>query len=155
MKRPEWKAVAEVLGILGVVGSLVFVAMEVRQNTNAVRSSTIQAVLETSIAATTLSVEDAELRAARRAVCAGTLTEDQQQQLTAFYAVMVRVQLNRFYQSRLGIIDEETALELGGRGGVYRSPFFSDYWERVKERYGTGFREFIEAEVLPLSESDC
>ena len=41
-----WKGLIEILGILGVIGSLIFVALEIRQNTNALRSATIQAIGE-------------------------------------------------------------------------------------------------------------
>ena len=138
-----------------MIASLVFVAVEIRQNTEAVRSSTIQAIIDSSVAASALIIQHPDLRRARQAVCSGTLTDDQRQQLDAFYGVMLRVQLNRYYQIQLGIVDEGEALDLGGRGGVYRSPFFREYWPTRKERYTPEFQEFVERELLPLSASEC
>ena len=50
-REAKWKMVGSVLGGLGVIGSLVFVALEIRQNTEAVRSATIQAISEQSFTA--------------------------------------------------------------------------------------------------------
>lgn len=44
MKSRDWKGVAEIVGIFAVVGSLVFVGAEVRQNSVATRSATNAAV---------------------------------------------------------------------------------------------------------------
>ncbi len=40
----EWRVFAEVTGMAGVIATLVFVAMEIRQNTAAVKSAAIQAI---------------------------------------------------------------------------------------------------------------
>ena len=157
MAKPSWiwKETAEVLGVLGVIGSLIFVALEIRQNTNAVRSASIQSILDSSIQLSVATIDNADLRAARRAACNNTVTEDQRSQLVAYYGLTMRVQLNRFYQVRLGILDEETALALGGRGSVYDSPFFAEYWASYRDRYSTGFQAFIEREILPRSQESC
>ncbi len=39
-----WKETAEVLGVLGVIASMIFIGIEIRQNTNAVHGATLQAV---------------------------------------------------------------------------------------------------------------
>ena len=155
MNRPVWRETAEVMGVLGVIGSLIFVALEIRQNTNAVRSASIQSILDASIQISTATIDNADLRTARRAACDKTLTEDQRSQLVAFYGLTMRVQLNRFYQVRLGILDAETALALGGRGSVYDSPFFAEYWANNRDRYSTEFQSFIEREILPKSQESC
>jgi hypothetical protein len=41
--RISLRGIAEILGIFGVIGSRVFVALEIRQNADAVRSATIRA----------------------------------------------------------------------------------------------------------------
>lgn len=44
----SWRDLTEILGVIGVVGSLIFVAFQIQQNTNAVRSATIQEILPLS-----------------------------------------------------------------------------------------------------------
>jgi hypothetical protein len=151
----SWKDLTETLGVLGVIGSLIFVAFQIQQNTNAVRSATIQAILDRSYDATVLSVENADLRAAHQAACEGTLTADQRKHLSYFYRALLRLQLNRFFQVQLGILDEEMALALGGRGSLYRRPIFAELWAEDKSEYSPEFQAFIERVVLPLSQETC
>jgi len=146
-----WRETAEVLGVLGVLGTLIFVAFEIRQNTEAMRSVSVQAIAQMSFEATTLPVQNADLRAALRAAAGQSLTEDQRQQLTVYYAALMRVQLNRFYQAQLGILDQETVLQIGGQGGAYRGPFFLQFWNQNKGDYPMEFQEFVYQELLPLS----
>ena len=143
-----WKGLAELLGIVSVVGSLIFVAMEVRQNTDAVRSATIQAIAELSYDSTMRLVENSDLRAARVAARSGSMTEDQIEQLDTWYTALMRIQQNRLVQSRLGILDLEDAMQIGGRARAYREPYFAEYWERRKNYYPPEFQDYIEQQVL-------
>ena len=154
-RKMSWKDVTETLGVLGVIGSLIFVAFQIQQNTNAVRGATIQAILDRSFDSVVLSVENADLRAAHQAACDGTLTADQRVHLMFFYRAVLRLQLNRFFQVQLGIIDEETALKLGGRGYIFTRPIFAELWGEAKSEYSPEFQAFIEREVLPLSQKTC
>jgi hypothetical protein len=89
------------------------------------------------------------------AACEGTLTADQRLHLVFFYRALLRLQLNRFFQVQLGILDEETALKLGGRTFLYTRPIFAEVWAEYKNEYSKEFQEFIEREVLPLSQDTC
>ena len=143
-----WKGLTELLGIASVVGSLIFVAMEIRQNTDAVRSATIQAITELSYDSTMRMVENADLRAARVAARSGSMTEDQIEQLDTWYTALMRIQQNRLVQSRLGILNLNDAMQIGGRSRAYREPYFAEYWERRKKFYPPEFQEYIEQRVL-------
>jgi hypothetical protein len=134
---------------------MAFVALEIRQNTNAVRSSTIQDIARWSYDATALVVENPDLMEARYVPCISDLSERQFLLMRMWYAALLRVQVNRFYQVQLGIIDEQMAMSLGGRGGAYRSPFFAEIWPELKIDFDQDFQAYIEQEVLPLSEEPC
>ena len=155
MHRVKWKDVLEVTGILGVMGSLIFVAFQIRQNTRAIESSTIEAILSRSYDAVVLTVEHADLRAAQVAACNGALSGDQREQLIAYYRALLRLQLNRYFQVQLGILDEETALALGGRATPYRRPIFAVLWEETKDDYSPEFQEFVRRGILPMVEQTC
>ena len=155
MDRNDWKDVFEVVGIVSLIITMVFVAFEIRQNTDAVRSSTLHDVSRMSYDVTTLLVEHADLREARRALCRGDATEDQYDQFRLWYASLMRVQQNRIFQVQLGILDESEVLAVGGKGGAYRHPYFAEFWSMVRDSYPPDFVEYIEAEVLPLSQDSC
>ena len=151
----SWKDVVEMVGVLGVIGSLIFVAFQIRQNTRAIESATIEAILSHSYDAVVLTVENADLRAAQVAACNGALTGDQREQLIAYYRALLRLQLNRFFQVQLGILDEETALALGGRATPYRRPIFAELWEETKDDYSADFQDFVQRGILPMVEQTC
>jgi hypothetical protein len=142
-----WKETAEILGVLGVIGSLIFVALEVRQGTAAVRSSTIQSISQQSFTTVALIIENADLRTALRAESDGMpLTDDQEQLVDTFWNAALRTQQNRFLQIELGILSEEIAVEGIGPGTYGES--FTDHWANVRDRYPINFQEYIERLVL-------
>ena len=150
-----WKETAEIVGALGVIASLIFVALEIRQNTDAVRSATVQDISRWSYDASLVVLEIPELLAAREAACSGNLSQQQRIQLTVYYAALLRIQMNRYQQSQLGILDEDFALNLGGRGGAYANPFFPEAWSLMKNEFDPGFQEFVEREILVAPEEEC
>lgn len=150
----NWKGLVEIVGILSVVGSLAFVALEIRQNTNAARSSTLQTVSEMSFDSTLAMVDNADLRdawIAARSVRLTDLTEDQQLQLQWFVGALLRVQQNRFNQVKLGVIELDDALDMGGRAASYKSPVFAEIWATARDNYPEDFQAYIDEYVLPLS----
>jgi hypothetical protein len=64
MSTAEWAALGDVIGGLGVIASLVFLAIQVRQNTRQMRSQGFQTALRqflTSFENTTANLQDADL----------------------------------------------------------------------------------------------
>jgi hypothetical protein len=64
---------------------------------------------------------------------------------------LMRIQQNRFQQLQLGVLDENTVFQVGGRGRGYRSPFFREYWAETEGNYPVEFQNFVKDEILPLS----
>lgn len=142
------KNYAEIAGVVAIVASLAFVAYEIRQNTNAVRSEIIQSVSQQSFDAVALSINNEYLRDAESADDAGIATERQIEDMDRLYIALMRIQLNRYMQSKIGVIDQETVLEIGGRAGIYQRDGFKDYWSRGKSNYSEGFQEFVEQQLI-------
>jgi hypothetical protein len=145
------KGLVEISGMLGIIGSLIFVALEIRQNTNALRSATIQAIAELSYDSTMRLVDNSELREARRASRSDSLNDDQRMQLDSFYSALMRIHQIRLVQANLGVLNMNDAMQIGGRAGSYREAYFADYWARRRDNYPPEFQEYIEDFVLPLS----
>lgn len=143
------------LGVLGVIGSLIFVALEIRENTRATRSATIQDISRWSYDTNEYFMANAELQLAYRAACEGSIDAAQRQLLLWWFSGFLKLQANRFYQTQLGTIDESTAFGLGGRGGVYTTPMFKQLWPEIREGLEPDFQEFVERELLPMSSDSC
>jgi len=151
----SWRGLAEILGIFGIVASLIFVAMEIQQNTSAIQSATVQDISRWSYDASVLMLEQRDLIGARQAACTGTMSEDQRTLLFIYFASLLRLQFNRFQQAELSILDQELSLNMGGRGGAYTNPYFAEAWTVLQDEFGSAFREFIEREILPISQNGC
>ena len=150
-----WKETAEVIGVIGVIASLIFVAFEIRQNTQATRSATIQDISRWSYDAFIVGVENPAVLAAWRAGCAGTMDDEQRILLRWYFSALTRIQANRFYQARLGSVDEETAMGLGGRGLAWQTPMMREFWPEIRAAYERDFQEYMDQETLPLSQESC
>ncbi len=142
-KMWTWREIAEVMGMLGVIASLILVAVEVRQNTAAVRSETIQSVLEQAISVNMIPAQDSDLRESIYAR-PEDLTDDQRNQLGWFYTGLVRLFMLRFYQFQEGSIDESTTLQIASSSRVFSLPTFVHFWQDRSPEYPADFREFME-----------
>ena len=141
----------ESLAAAGVILSLGFVAFEVRQNTRAVRSQTLQAIAEQAAELSLVGVESPELRTAFQKGWSGTpLTSNEATALGWFYAATMRVTENRFRQFQLGILDESTLQEIGGHAPAFRNPFFKEWWPTRRFQFSPDFVEYVESALLTL-----
>ena len=135
---------------MAIVVSLAIVAYEVRQNTNAIRSTVIQSISQQSFDAVALSIENKDVRDALYASASGTATPERKRLVDIVYATLLRIQLNRYLQSEIGVIDRETVMKIGGSGGgsVYQRSDFREFWERLKSDYDAGFQAYMAEFVL-------
>ncbi len=148
MNQKPLKDYLELVGIAAIVASLAFVALEIRQNTDAVRSTIIQSVSQQSFDAVALSINNEYLRDAQDAARVGNASPKQIQEMDRYYTAIMRVQLNRYMQTKIGVIERELVLEVGGRSGIYSRQGFRDYWSRNKNDYSKGFQNFMEQYLM-------
>ena len=146
-----WKETAEVLGVLGVIASMIFVGVEIRQNTNAVHGATLHAVSQQSLDLVMAGLDNPELRLAFTAARKGKLSPEQQNLMVWFVSAKLRADENRFRQAELGILDTKNFLQLSNHA-AYRTPYFAEYWARSSNIYAADFRDFVTREYLPLSQ---
>jgi len=88
--RPIWRETAEVIGVLGVIGSLIFVGLEVRQSSVATRASTNAAVADSYRELAVLMASSPQLARAAAATANGldTLSPEDQIVLLGFYRAL-------------------------------------------------------------------
>jgi len=143
--------VRETITGLGVVLSLIFVAFEIRANTEAVRGATIQGIADQYLAITLSSMETPEVRSGWAKAAAGQvddLTLDEEIALNWYYNGILRIAENRFQQVELSLVDFDV---ISGGAPEFRSPFFRMYWEARRSLYSSDFAAHVDRDLLPLS----
>lgn len=145
-------AIRETLTGLGVVLSLIFVAMEIRTNTDAIRGATIQGIADQYINISIASMGIPEVRSGWAKAAVGNnheLTIDEEIALNWYYNGILRIAENRFRQFELSIIKLHV---VSGGAPEFRSPFFRTYWEARRQLYAPDFAAHVDEFLLPLSQ---
>ena len=144
-------AIRETLTGLGVVLTLIFVALEIRTNTDAIRGATIQGIADQYLDITIASMETPEVRSGWAKAAAGKdneLTLDEEIALNWYYNGILRIAENRFRQMELSIIKLNV---VSGGAPELRSPFFKTYWNARRQLYADDFAAHVDELLLPLS----
>ena len=147
------KAIGEVLAALGVIASLIFVGVEIRQNTKAVQGSTTNEIAQQSLDLTMAGLDNTELREVFRKATSddiSVLSREDRLLLGWFFAAKLRADENRFRQIKLGLVDGDNLGQLSNHR-AYRFPYFGIYWEARRLEFSEDFRVFVDEEYLPLS----
>ena len=113
MSNQKWRPVAEVGGMLVVVASLLIVVYELRQNTDALRGSTIDAVTEHQQFELYWSSEIAPVFV-KAIQTPAELDAVEAWQLSEWYTAAITARQNEFSQYKLGLVDEQTWLVTEG-----------------------------------------
>lgn len=151
----DWNALGgagEFLGAIGVIISLLYLALQVQQNTKSVRSSTYQALIDSAQDFALLLGSDPEVASTFIRGLKGDddLSPRQEAQFTWLFHVITRQVENGHFQVMNGAMDRE--LWKGWTGtirGIVGSPGGRRIWPTVRPRLRASFVAFVETEVLP------
>lgn len=106
----SWDAVAaigDLVGAAGVVASLIFVGVQIRQSARATKASAYQELVSQIIAANLVHIENPDLiRIIDRAIAGEKLSAVEHVQYLALIMSALRLAQSAYYQSRLGLLDE-------------------------------------------------
>jgi len=111
----ERKTVVELLGALGVIGSLIFVGVQVQQSAEATRAATVLQLKENWVQLNLTYLEAPEIAGAFDSVLhAGYENVDHRSRflVTASYRAIMHNWSNAYYQYRIGTLDDEQWLPL-------------------------------------------
>ena len=153
MEAINWDAVSaisEALGVIAIVSSLVFVGIQIRQNSKMVAAQTFQAISSTSAEYTFRMGEDPEITKLIGAAMGDGegLDREQLMRIDALLRAVYRNFENYYHQRARGFLEadmwegyRQTMLSMLA-GGVGR-----DWWSRNKIGFGKRYREFIDGEL--------
>jgi len=143
------KSIREGLAALGVILSLIFVGAEVRQNTVAIRATTLNDLASGSREwLMSIGASPALASVWRRWLAGEELSPDEMEMADLTVNALLRNVENVFLQVEAGAVDQ-TALVSYGFGGAsaWQSPYFLGYWGRRWVRYHPDFVTAFEAET--------
>ena len=147
-KKMSAKSIGETLAALGVIASLVFVGLEIQQNTAVARAQTRQALTEDLRDFIMTLSEDKQLFDAFHQKFE-TSYEGSVDDRRAVYVMYARLRMveNVFLQVQEGVVDESIFLSYGwSKQPVFMSPQFRDWWPDHRSRFNPGFVAAFEAE---------
>jgi len=140
--------VAEIVSAVGVILSLIYLAIQIRQNTTSVRAASFQELLN-HVAMLNLRLVDDPVLAKLRV---NALTQDfdaaspEGARWRAFSLVAINHWFHAYSQHREGTISDEQWKVLSG--GVRRSVrTVQSTWVTTRENYPEDFRRYIDAEI--------
>lgn len=134
----------ELIGVLGVIASLVFVGIEIRQNTQAVRGATYQSLTESSMELLFRVADDPEVGGQIDAWGAGEeLDPPIRSKVEALVTAYLRHLENAYYQMEEGTLRPEF-LENWSGNPTFGLPRFKVFWEQRKGAFGHDFQTYFE-----------
>lgn len=142
----------ELIGVFGVVASLVFVGLEVRQNTAAVRGATYQAIADASFQQVVWFADNEKLLQfwirIREGAVPDDFTAEENLVIGANYVMTIRRIENIYVQVREGLVEEEAILRFRPSKDYFESPYFRQFWKDWRPQMELAFREYFESEFL-------
>ena len=143
--------IGQVIGAIAVVISLIYVALQIRQNTNAVRSATAQTVHEHFAKWYHLVAADDELA---QIVAKGlrdytSLSEKEKVRLVATFMAFLSYSQNAFLKWREGLL--APALWRGWELVIMNlvcAPGGTAFWKERAYMFGDEFRQYIESDLM-------
>jgi len=140
-------AVGEAVGAIGVVATLAYLAVQIRQNTGATRAASHLAIIEALNQGNLAQAQDAEL--AQIWVSGlkdrGVLTETERQRFDSLCLAYFHVFDSLWYSAKVGTAERDLLLS-EEKGFVYLmdSPGVYDWWEANPYAFSPEFRNYME-----------
>lgn len=145
-------AVAESLGAIGVVVSLIYLAIQIQRNTSAIRANTAQQVTNRGgeIAEAVATQADLADIQRRGLVEPDSLTAAEKFRFSHIMNSIFRAYENMDYQHRIGLLDDDIWTGLDNNlKKVVKQPGFREWWRSAGDGYNQEFQNRINAIVGP------
>ena len=140
------RIILEVVGLFSVIGSLLFVGVEIRQNTAAVRGATQQDISYQISEMYKIGVENDNIASIMTRSYQGLkkseITDTEFLQFWLFSMLGYRRVENIYLQYKNGFLAEEAFDRIGM--SFYRTPIQLEIWEERKEDFDPEFAAFFE-----------
>ena len=148
-------AIGEVVGAIGVIATLGYLAAQIRQNTRSVRASTYQEAVRDMVAASDLLASDAGLA---RIWTTGkrdfeALKPDERQRYAAYMLGLLRRFEKVVYQKQHADLDPSFLQMQISLRDILSEPGAAAWWARAQYVFSPSFREYVGRELTRSDET--
>ena len=150
------KAIRETLAAIGVMASMVFVGVEIQQNTRSMQVSAYQDLMQQISALNTLGIENPEFGVLLYendifVRDPNTLTDRERAQFDAYLWLLLRHGDMAYYQYERGLLDDER-LQSAIRPFTarLRYPLVQQEWDSRKFAFAQGYQSFVDDIIATL-----
>lgn len=155
-RRVSGEAIRETVGIIGVVASLVFVGLEIRQNTTVARGQTRQDLAALNQEWLLLMSTDSAFASTFHKAWVELYPDLGQHELRRAHFGM-RLHLRRlenvYFQFAEGLVDASALQSYGFQTGLlFRSATFQDFWSVEKAGFDPGFSRYLDQRLMQAAE---
>lgn len=143
--------IGELISVVAVVTSLIYVGIQVRQNTQAVKNGTLQNTIEHQLNVHGLIAAHGDLADVvfKAAAGTGSDTGPERFRYTAWMHTAIRSLENAYYQHRDGALDERNWHSLCRQyGPILHAGLNANYWAERSFIYSEDFRRFVDEDLL-------
>jgi hypothetical protein len=153
MKFTAWKDFLELVGIIAIVVSLVFVGFELRQSTAIARSDAYSSFSSQFLDLVTDAALNERMSRliskVNQGASPGDFKSEEQVSIRMYQGAAVRVWEGLFRSVQAGVLPED-ALESAAKGMLINNAYFRSTWASTKQLYTSDFVAYFES--LPWNE---
>ncbi len=147
MKSFTTHNLVEAIGMLGIMGSLIFVGIEVSQNSSIARTASYQSYINGFTVLNLAQINSDELNSlmvrASNETSTNDFTPEEQRKLRLFYIALLRQWEGLYRSVNEGILPEEM-LVIVGAGHLLDYPVFREMWPDIRLLFTEDFNGFID-----------
>jgi hypothetical protein len=139
--------VSQIVAVVGIFASLIFVGLQIRQNTKAIKATSHHAITDSFNAINTLILSDPKVARIMRLILAGSEEMDEDERVSADYMFLAyqRIFETLYYQYRNGTMDKKLFdAELKTLKWTVTFPSFQEWWVRNPISLSDEYRAFID-----------
>ena len=167
MTRDSWKDLFEAVGLFSVIGSLIFVGVETRNNadqaainTRAIEIASYQELTNNIINSNLMQIGDPELLGItmKAAIDPDALSEIERRKYFVWVISRFRHADMAFFQFERGVIDENRMRSVfSPLVPVLQNPLARNMWESIQGNFVESFRKYMNEYIseIPLQEDQA
>lgn len=147
MTLEELAYISQIVGVIAVLASLIFVGLQIRQNTKAIKATSHHAITDSFNAINNLILSDPKVARIMRLTMAGSEEMNEDERVSANYMLLANIRIfeTLYYQYKNGTLDKKLFdAELKTLKWVVTLPGFLAWWPVNPMSLSEEFRAFID-----------